>query len=84
MRMHIEQRPIIFQISMLCSTVATAFNLASPMEIVENKRGFAARYRDQWRERWRATDFGIQSAVPQHSLTIGAGRLFAWSTLEML
>jgi len=63
--MDIEQRPIIFQISMPCSTVATAFNLASPMEIIENKRSGVARCRYQWREGWRAMDFGIQSAFWQ-------------------
>src|SRR5262245_23748056 len=61
LRMHLEQHPIIFQISMPCSTMATAFKLASLMEIVENKRDCMARRRCQWREGWRAMDFGIQS-----------------------
>jgi hypothetical protein len=62
MRMDMEQRPIIFQISMPCSTVATALKLASPMEIDENKRSIVARCRGQLRGGWRAMDFGIQSA----------------------
>ena len=65
MRMDIGQRPIIFQISMPCSAVATALKLASPMEIDENKRSFVARCRGQLQEGWRAMDFGIQSAFWQ-------------------
>jgi hypothetical protein len=66
-----KQHPIIFQISMPCSTVATAFNLASPMEIVENKRSDVARCRCQWQEGWRVTDFGIQSAFWQIVAPLG-------------
>jgi hypothetical protein len=50
MRMDMEQRPIIFQISMPCSTVATALKLASPMEIDENKRSIVARCRGNYGE----------------------------------
>ena len=64
-RMHVEQDPAVLQISMPCSSTATAFKLASPMEIVENKRSLLARYTCQSREGWRATDFGIQSAFWQ-------------------
>jgi hypothetical protein len=50
---------------MPCSTMATTFKLASPMEIVENKKSFVARCRDRLREGWRALDFGIQCAFWQ-------------------
>jgi hypothetical protein len=76
--MPIERRLILFQISMPCSTVATAFKLASPIEIVENKRGLVARYRYQVREGdgvSRILGYNLLSGI---SWDVGVGRLIAF------